>query len=148
MSATSEPEVTGIVAVLGHPEEVRIGFPWSVALARQARVPLTLLHVIDPVATTELAVNARAMAEDMLSLLAASESLSDLDVRTRVETGMPETIVPGVRGRVPRYRTGACGRRARCVCSFPAPPRPGKRHPPTEVALRPVAAPRWSAGPR
>lgn len=98
MSATSEPEVTGIVAVLGHPEEVGIGFPWSVALARQAKVPLTLLHVIDPVVTAELAVNATAMAKDMLSLLAASESVSDLDLRTRVESGMPETVVPKVAG--------------------------------------------------
>jgi len=62
MSAAPEREVTGIVAVLGHPEEVGLGFPWSVALARQAGVPLTLLHIIDPVTNMELAENAAAMA--------------------------------------------------------------------------------------
>ncbi|MCA9831739.1 MAG: universal stress protein [Dehalococcoidia bacterium] len=98
MSPAPEREVTGIVAVLGHPEEVGVGFPWSVALARQAGVSLTLLHVIDPVNTTELAENATAMAKDMLSLLAASKSVSGLDLRTRVETGMPETVVPEVAG--------------------------------------------------
>jgi nucleotide-binding universal stress UspA family protein len=38
------------------------------------------------------------MAKDMLSLLAASESVSDLHLRTRVETGMPEAVVPEVAG--------------------------------------------------
>ena len=96
MSEPIEREVTGIIAVLGHPEELQSGFPWSVALARQAGVPLTLLHIIDPVTNVELAENAIAMAQDMLSLLTTSRAIDGLALRTRVETGMPEAVIPKI----------------------------------------------------
>lgn len=96
MPAEPGQQVTGIIAVLGHPEEVQSGFPWSVALARQAAVPLTLLHIIDPVTNVELAENAAAMAKDMLSLLAASGAVDGLAVQARVETGMPEVVIPEI----------------------------------------------------
>ncbi|HMO52869.1 MAG TPA: universal stress protein [Tepidiformaceae bacterium] len=96
MSDASGREVTGIVAVLGHPEEISSGFPWSAALARQAGVPLTLLHVIDPVNSTELPENAIAMAKDMLTLLGASKAVEGLSLHRRVETGMPEAVLPEI----------------------------------------------------
>jgi nucleotide-binding universal stress UspA family protein len=96
MDAEPEKQVTRIVAVLGHPEEIQSGLPWSVALARKAGVPLTLLHVIDPVTSDETTENGTAMARDMLSLLAASGAVAGLDVQPRVEAGMPETVIPAV----------------------------------------------------
>lgn len=114
-----EPEVTHIVAVLGHPEEIQNGFPWSVALARQAGVPLTLLHIIDPVTNVELAENAVAMAQDMLSLLAASSAVDGLSVQTRVETGMPEVVIPAIaregHGALPVLAAGDHGAFARSL---------------------------------
>ncbi|MGK2966010.1 MAG: universal stress protein [Tepidiformaceae bacterium] len=115
----TEPEATRIVAVLGHPEEIQNGFPWSVALARQAGIPLTLLHIIDPVTNVELAENAVAMARDMLSLLAASSAVDGLSVQTRVETGMPEVVIPALareaRGIVPVLAAGDHGAFARSL---------------------------------
>ncbi len=96
MSPAPAPTVTGIVAVLSHPEEVASGLPWSLAFARLAGVPLTLLHVVDPVNTNELAENAMAMAGDMLSLIRAHTPPSGLDLHTRVEIGMPEMVIPRV----------------------------------------------------
>ncbi len=96
MQPEPQQQVTGIVAVLGHPEEIQNGFLWSVALARQAGLPLTLLNIIDPVTNSELAENAAAMANDMLSLLAGSRAVNGLDVQQRVETGMPEVVIPEV----------------------------------------------------
>jgi len=115
----AEPEVTRIVAVLGHPEEIQNGFPWSVALARKAGVPLTLLHIIDPVTNVELAENAAAMAQDMLSLLAASSAVDGLSVQARVETGMPEVVIPAIgreaHGTIPVLSAGEHGAFARSL---------------------------------
>lgn len=96
MQPEPQQQVTGIIAVLGHPEEMQSGFLWSVALARQAGVPLTLLHIIDPVTNSELAENAAAMADDMLSLLAGSRAVDGLGVQKQVETGMPEVVIPEI----------------------------------------------------
>lgn len=94
MDAEPEKQVMRIIAVLGHPEEIQTGLPWSAALARQAGVPLTLLHVIDPVTSHETSENAAAMAKDLLSLLVAR--VEGLDVQPRVEAGMPEAVIPAV----------------------------------------------------
>lgn len=115
----AEPGVSRIVAVLGHPEEIQSGFPWSVAIARQAGVPLTLLHIIDPVTNVELAENAVAMAQDMLSLLAASSAVDGLSVQARVESGMPEVVIPAIareaRGAIPVLAAGDHGAFARSL---------------------------------
>lgn len=98
MSATAPSH---LVAVLSHPEEVRTAFPWSTSLAAQWGLPLTLLHVIDPVASRELAENAEAMAHDMLALLASSAAAAGIEVRTVVETGRPDAVLPEVAAREP-----------------------------------------------
>lgn len=90
-----------LVAVLNHPEEVRTAFPWAALLARQFGLPLTLLHVIDPVSSRELAENAEAMARDMLALLASSDYAAGLDLRTLVETGKTDAVLPEVAAQEP-----------------------------------------------
>ena len=100
MSEATTP-VNRIVAVLSHPEEVRIALPWAAMLAREWKRPLTLLHIIDPVTSTELSDNARAMADDMLALLTSSPLVAGLEVETRVESGMPEQAVPRIAQELP-----------------------------------------------
>jgi nucleotide-binding universal stress UspA family protein len=90
----SESSAAHLVAVLSHPDEVRTTFPWAVALARQWQLPLTLLHVIDPPATRELAENGEAMASDMLALLASAPVAEGLQVSSAVESGMPSAVLP------------------------------------------------------
>lgn len=82
-----------LVAVLSHPAEVAFGLPWAGVFARQSGLPLTLLHIIDPVVNQELPANARLMAEDMLAMLLHHPATAGLDVDTRVEMGMPETVM-------------------------------------------------------
>lgn len=94
MSAEQELHVARILAVLGHPEEVQIGLPWAVAFARRTGVPLSLVHIVDPVMTAEIVENAVAMAKDMLALLQTSATVAGLTVEARVETGLPEMVIP------------------------------------------------------
>lgn len=97
----SESSAAHLVAVLSHPDEVRTTFPWAVALARQWQLPLTLLHVIDPTATRELAENGEAMASDMLALLASAPVAEGLQVSSAVESGMPSAVLPAFAAKEP-----------------------------------------------
>lgn len=115
----SESHVAHLVAVLSHPDEVRTTFPWALSLARQWRLPLTLLHVIDPTATRELAENGEAMATDMLALLASTPAAAGLQLSMAVESGMPSTVLPAFaakrRGAVFVLAAGEHGRFARAL---------------------------------
>jgi|GEM_PF-2541580 len=90
-----------LVAVLSHPEEIANVYPWSLSLARQWGLPLTLLHVIDPVSSRELSENAEVMARDMLALLAHAPAAEGVEVDTAVETGGPQTAIPAFAGQHP-----------------------------------------------
>lgn len=90
-----------LVAVLSHPEEIATVYPWSISLARQWDLPLTLLHVIDPVSSRELTENAEVMASDMLALLAEAPAAEGVDVTTAVESGMPQAEIPAFATRAP-----------------------------------------------
>lgn len=119
MSAPNHSPQAHLVAVLSHPEEVTTAFPWAATLARQWQLRLTLLHVIDPTASSELAENAEAMAADMLELLASAPAVEDLALAVAIETGMPGSVLrafaAGEPGAVFVLAGGEHGRFARAL---------------------------------
>lgn len=84
---------TSLSVVLNHPDDLA-RLPWAAAFARRSRLPLTLMHVVDPLTSREHPDNAEILAQDMLSLAASSALLKGLDVQTHLLAGSSEVVLP------------------------------------------------------
>lgn len=62
---------------------------WGAVLARAMKVPVTLLHLLDPATSRDPGDRATAIASDLLAIAATDHRLHGLEVETQVRMGLP-----------------------------------------------------------
>lgn len=72
---SEQPTVTELLVALADPASADREVGWAAAMARTLRVPVHLIHVLDPARGRDPVERAIAMADDLLAIAAIAELL-------------------------------------------------------------------------
>ena len=100
---SEQPTVTELLVALTDPASADREVGWAAALAAALRVPVHLVHVLDPALGRDPVEQAMAMADDLLSIVATDGRWADGAATHEVVSGLIDEELPRVAAR----RSGA-----------------------------------------